>query len=261
MILHSRRVFKEYFLVGANYVKSGVGRKQRRKLRCTKAGKREDTGRWWSKATGSRRELRRGEGKRRRKWAEEVTGSYSPRGLLAFYFKSSCLPTHLCQELWGLGTGIRQKRRQVGTSPTPRKGEWTLVHHSGAEFPKGDSKLKRAFRGAQPGKVSGKESGKASLWSVGCERMPCGPGKEGPGAGQTGGHWPVHWSHLMAAHRSEPGGYFHRNPQGAACRLWAVLHTPRVTCTGTSQATQYEMEQDRGREELRTERALLTELA
>lgn len=161
----------------------------------------------------------------------------------------------------GAGNWDKAEKEAGRHLPHTQKREWTLVHHSGAEFPEGDSKLKRAFRGAQPGKVSGKESGKASLWSVGCERMPCGPGKEGPGAGQTGGHWPVHWSRLMAAHRSEPGGYFHRNPQATACRLWAVLHTPRVTCTGTSQATQSEMKQDRDREELRTERALLTELA
>lgn len=45
----------------------------------------------------------------------------------------------------GAGNWDKAEKEAGRHLPHTQKGEWTLVHHSGAEFPEGDSKLKRAF--------------------------------------------------------------------------------------------------------------------
>lgn len=51
-----------------------------------------------------------------------------------------------------LGAGHWDKTgKEVGRHlPHTQKRGWTLIHHSGAEFPEGDSGLERGLRGARP---------------------------------------------------------------------------------------------------------------
>lgn len=134
-----------------------------------------------------------------------------------------------------------QERRQECSSPQPHPCREDrhcreLIHCTGAKFPEGDAELQERLPGSSTslegwekgffffaffavrhntkvlpgleessgGKKTVKATGCEEVCPGGCERMPCGPQKEGPDSGQAGRTGLSLVSSLMVTHTSEP---------------------------------------------------------